>query len=179
MKTYDIAVIGAGPAGMTAAIYACRAGRSVALFEKNYPGGQMVSAHEIDNYPSAGKISGFDLAEKMFAQATEAGAEFIGEEVTALKEGSPLVLTTPQGEYRAHAAIIATGTVRSRLNIPGEERLSGRGVSWCATCPYCLLEWMCCFVDCLLCVCKATDNLLNALLNLCKCHWLLSIHELL
>lgn len=134
MKTYDIAVIGAGPAGMTAAIYACRAGRSVALFEKNYPGGQMVSAHEIDNYPAAGKISGFDLAEKMFAQAAEAGAEFIGEEVTALKEGSPLVLTTPQGEYRAHAAIIATGTVRSRLNIPGEERLSGRGVSWCATC---------------------------------------------
>ena len=134
MKTYDIAVIGAGPAGMTAAIYACRAGRSVALFEKNYPGGQMVSAHEIDNYPAAGKISGFDLAEKMFAQAAEAGAEFIGEEVTALKEGSPLVLTTPQGEYRAHAAIIATGTVRSRLNIPGEERLGGRGVSWCATC---------------------------------------------
>ena len=134
MKTYDIAVIGAGPAGMTAAIYARRAGKSVALFEKNYPGGQMVSAHEIENYPAEGKISGFDLAEKMFAQTTEAGADYIGEEVTALEPGSPLRLKTPQGEYLARAVIIATGTVRSRLNIPGEERLNGRGVSWCATC---------------------------------------------
>ena len=134
MKTYDIAVIGAGPAGMTAAIYARRAGKSVALFEKNYPGGQMVSAHEIENYPAEGNISGFDLAEKMFAQTTEAGADYIGEEVTALEPGSPLRLKTPQGEYLARAVIIATGTVRSRLNIPGEERLNGRGVSWCAAC---------------------------------------------
>lgn len=135
MKNYDIAIIGAGPAGMTAAIYACRAGKSAALFEKNYPGGQMVNAHIVDNYPAEGEISGFDLAQKMFKQTMAAGAEFINEEVTDI---SPLAdgvrIVTARGEYAAAAAVIATGTVRSRLNIPGEDRLDGRGVSWCATC---------------------------------------------
>lgn len=135
MKNYDIAIIGAGPAGMTAAIYACRAGKSAALFEKNYPGGQMVNAHIVDNYPAEGEISGFDLAQKMFEQTMAAGAEFINEEVTDI---SPLAdgvrIVTARGEYAAAAAVIATGTVRSRLNIPGEDRLDGRGVSWCATC---------------------------------------------
>ena len=135
MKNYDIAIIGAGPAGMTAAIYACRAGKSAALFEKNYPGGQMVNAHIVDNYPAEGEIGGFDLAQKMFEQTIAAGAEFINEEVTDI---SPLAdgvrIVTARGEYAAAAAVIATGTVRSRLNIPGEDRLDGRGVSWCATC---------------------------------------------
>ena len=135
MKNYDIAIIGAGPAGMTAAIYACRAGKSAALFEKNYPGGQMVNAHIVDNYPAEGEISGFDLAQKMFEQTMAAGAEFINEEVTDI---SPLAdgvrIVTARGEYAAAAAVMATGTVRSRLNIPGEDRLDGRGVSWCATC---------------------------------------------
>lgn len=134
MKVYDVAVIGAGPAGMTAAIYACRAGKSVALFEKNFPGGQMVNAHLIDNYPAESEIGGFDLAQKMFEQTTAAGAEFINEEVTEIKSGDAVELTTAAGVYSAKAAVIATGTVRSRLNVPGEDRLDGRGVSWCATC---------------------------------------------
>ena len=134
MKIYDIAVIGAGPAGMTAAIYACRAGKSVALFEKNFPGGQMVNAHIIDNYPAEDGISGFDLAQKMFEQVTAAGADFINEEVTAITSGGDVTLTTPTGSYRAKTAVLATGTERLRLGIPGEDRLDGRGVSWCATC---------------------------------------------
>lgn len=134
MKTYDVAIIGAGPAGMTAAIYACRAGKSTALFEKNFPGGQMVNAHIIDNYPAESEIGGFDLAQKMFEQVSAAGAEFINEEVTAVKSGEAVEITTARGVYTAKAAVIAAGTVRSRLNIPGEDRLDGRGVSWCATC---------------------------------------------
>lgn len=134
MKIYDVAVIGAGPAGMTAAIYACRAGKSVALFEKNFPGGQMVNAHIIDNYPAEDGISGFDLAQKMFEQVTAAGADFINEEVTAITSGGDITLTTPTGSYRAKTAVLATGTERLRLGIPGEDRLDGRGVSWCATC---------------------------------------------
>ena len=134
MKIYDVAVIGAGPAGMTAAIYACRAGKSVALFEKNFPGGQMVNAHIIDNYPAEDGISGFDLAQKMFEQVTAAGADFINEEVTAITSGGDVTLTTPTGSYRAKTAVLATGTERLRLGIPGEDRLDGRGVSWCATC---------------------------------------------
>ena len=134
MKIYDVAVIGAGPAGMTAAIYACRAGKSVALFEKNFPGGQMVNAHIIDNYPAEDGVSGFDLAQKMFEQVTAAGADFINEEVTAITSGGDVTLTTPSGSYRAKTAVLATGTERLRLGIPGEDRLDGRGVSWCATC---------------------------------------------
>ena len=134
MKVYDVAVIGAGPAGMTAAIYACRAGKSVALFEKNFPGGQMVNAHIIDNYPAEDGVSGFDLAQKMFEQVTAAGADFINEEVTAITSGGDVTLTTPSGSYRAKTAVLATGTERLRLGIPGEDRLDGRGVSWCATC---------------------------------------------
>ena len=134
MKIYDVAVIGAGPAGMTAAIYACRAGKSVALFEKNFPGGQMVNAHIIDNYPAEDGISGFDLAQKMFEQVTAAGADFINEEVTAITSRGDVTLTTPTGSYRAKTAVLATGTERLRLGIPGENRLDGRGVSWCATC---------------------------------------------
>lgn len=134
MKIYDVAVIGAGPAGMTAAIYACRAGKSVALFEKNFPGGQMVNAHIIDNYPAEDGISGFDLAQKMFEQVTAAGADFINEEVTAITSRGDVTLTTPSGSYRAKTAVLATGTERLRLGIPGEDRLDGRGVSWCATC---------------------------------------------
>lgn len=134
MKIYDVAVIGAGPAGMTAAIYACRAGKSVALFEKNFPGGQMVNAHIIDNYPAEDGISGFDLAQKMFEQVTAAGADFINEEVTAITSRGDVTLTTASGSYRAKTAVLATGTERLRLGIPGEDRLDGRGVSWCATC---------------------------------------------
>ena len=94
----------------------------------------MVNAHLIDNYPAESEIGGFDLAQKMFEQATAAGAEFINEEVTEIKSGDAVELTTAAGVYSAKAAVIATGTVRSRLNVPGEDRLDGRGVSWCATC---------------------------------------------
>ena len=80
----------------------------------------MVNAHLIDNYPAESEIGGFDLAQKMFEQTTAAGAEFINEEVTEIKSGDAVELTTAAGVYSAKAAVIATGTVRSRLNVPGE-----------------------------------------------------------
>ena len=94
----------------------------------------MVNAHIIDNYPAEDGISGFDLAQKMFEQVTAAGADFINEEVTAITSRGDVTLTTPSGSYRAKTAVLATGTERLRLGIPGEDRLDGRGVSWCATC---------------------------------------------
>lgn len=135
MKNYDIAIAGAGPAGLTAAIYAARAGKTVAVFEKYFPGGQILATTDIDNYPAFGHISGFDLAEKMSGQAREAGAEIISEEVIAIRGEAPdFTVISSGGEYGAKAVIIAIGTIRTKLSIPGEEEFTGRGVSWCATC---------------------------------------------
>lgn len=131
----DIAIVGAGTAGMTAAIYARRAGKEVLVLEAAAHGGQIVNTPDIENYPLAAHISGFDFAEKVFEQARGLGAEFLYEEVLELRalEGG-FALQTPKGAHFAGAVILAAGSRYRRLGLENEERLMGRGVSWCASC---------------------------------------------
>lgn len=136
MKIYDIAIIGSGPAGMTAALYAARAGLSVAIFERLMAGGQMGETGHIDNYPGFPEgVGGFDLALSMQQQEQRFGAENINEDVTAIDvHAAPKVITTDAGEYAARAIIMATGARSRKLGAPGEAELAGAGVSYCATC---------------------------------------------
>ncbi|NLN34645.1 MAG: thioredoxin-disulfide reductase [Candidatus Cloacimonetes bacterium] len=133
---YDVIIIGAGPAGLSAAIYSARGGLKTAIFEKALVGGQINVTDEVENYPGFEEpLSGFELTAKMHAQAERFGARFIEEEITAMgMEGLCKVIETDSGKYRAKSVIICTGAHPRRLNIPGEERLTGRGVSYCATC---------------------------------------------
>lgn len=135
-KIYDLAIIGAGPAGMTAAIYGARASLSVVMIERGAPGGQMVNTFEIENYTGFEKISGPDLSMKMFEHAQAAGAEYSYgnvESVTVAEDGTKII---DCGDHKVHAKtiIVATGTKHRLLNVPGESKLSGRGISWCAVC---------------------------------------------
>lgn len=130
----DIAIIGAGPAGLTAAIYALRAGHTATLFDKGLYGGQTAITSEVENYPGINKISGPDFATQMYQQAQSLGADFIFEEVHEILPGTPNTLMTAAGKHQAGAVILATGAQRRKLGCPGEERLAGRGVSYCATC---------------------------------------------
>lgn len=136
METYDIAIIGSGPAGMTAALYAARAGLSVAVFERMMAGGQMGETGRIDNYPGFPEgVGGFDLAVAMQQQEQRFGANNINEDVTAIDTVSnPKVITTAAREYFARAIIVATGASSRKLDVPGEQELVGAGVSYCATC---------------------------------------------
>jgi thioredoxin reductase (NADPH) len=136
MKSYDIAIIGSGPAGMTAALYAARSGLSTALFERAMPGGQMGETGHIENYPGFPEgVSGFDLTMAMRQQAERFGAVGIDEEVTALDvQGPSKMVYTASGSYTAAVVIVATGSRSRRLDIPGERALTGRGVSYCAVC---------------------------------------------
>ncbi len=133
---YDVIIIGAGPAGLSAAIYSARGGLKTAIFEKAMVGGQINVTDEVENYPGFEEpLSGFELTAKMHAQAERFGARFIEEEITAMgMEGLCKVIETDSGKYRTKSVIICTGAHPRRLNIPGEERLTGRGVSYCATC---------------------------------------------
>ena len=132
---FDLIIIGAGPAGLTSAIYACRAGLSVKVFEELTPGGQAAVTPEIENYPGMKKVSGSDFAISLFEQATELGAEIEFERVVKIEnaEGGKKVITDG-GEYFSKTVIIANGAKRRKLEIPGEDEFSGRGVSYCATC---------------------------------------------
>ena len=125
-KIYDLAIIGAGPAGMTAAIYAARASLSVVMIERGAPGGQMVNTFEIENYTGFEKISGPELSMKMFEHAQAAGAEYAYGNVENIDCGDHHI--------KAQTVIVATGTKHRLLNVPGESELSGRGISWCAVC---------------------------------------------
>ena len=131
----DLIITGAGPAGLTSAIYAKRAGLSVKVFEELTPGGQAAVTPEIENYPGMKKVSGSDFAISLFEQATELGAEIEFERVLKIEnveDGKKVI--TESGEYFSKAVIIANGAKRRLLEIPGEEEFSGRGVSYCATC---------------------------------------------
>ena len=132
----DLIIIGGGPAGLTAALYAGRAGLKCAIFEKLFFGGQMLKTSEIDNYPGSPEIRDvFAFADTMHRQAEAFGAFFHNEEVVAITtENNIKTVSTRSGDYRAKAVIIATGAVPKKLHIPGEEEFSGRGVSYCATC---------------------------------------------
>lgn len=133
---YDVIIIGAGPAGLSAAIYSARGGLKTAIFEKAIVGGQINVTDEVENYPGFEEsLSGFELTSKMRAQAERFGAEFFDEEIIAMGlEGLCKVIETTAGKYRAKSVVICTGAHPRRLNVPGEERLTGRGVSYCATC---------------------------------------------
>ena len=136
-RQYDIAIIGAGGAGLTAAIYAARARRRSIVFERLITGGQIATTELVENYPGFPQgINGFDFAQKLLEQAEKFGAEVAYEDVTAverLAEGGFRV-TTPEGAYRAHAVIATAGADYNKLGVPGEAELVGRGVSYCATC---------------------------------------------
>ena len=131
----DIAIIGAGPAGMTAAIYGKRAGLNVCVFEAELCGGQMIYTPEIENYPGTGKLSGAELSLNMRAQMLDLGAELVEDRVTAVREENGIYrISTFGGEYESRTIIIANGAKRRKLGVPGEEKYSGRGVSYCAVC---------------------------------------------
>lgn len=133
---YDTIIIGAGPAGLSAAIYAARSGMKTAVFEKALVGGQITVTQDVENYPGfENAIDGFELTEQMRKQAERFGAEFIDAEVTEIGiEGKCKIIGTHKNEYRAKSIIFCSGASPRRLNVPGEERLTGRGVSYCATC---------------------------------------------
>lgn len=133
---YDVMIIGGGPAGLSAAIYAARGGLKTGLFEKGIIGGQINVTDEVENYPGFPEpISGFELTDKMRQQAERFQAHIIDEEVTAIGlEGLCKIVETQENKYRAKALIVCTGAHPRLLNVPGEERFTGRGVSYCATC---------------------------------------------
>ena len=130
----DAIIIGAGTAGLTAAIYLRRAEKTVLVLEANSFGGQIVNTPSIENFPAAPHISGFDFAMKLYEQATELGAEIRFERVTGLIDGPVKTVVTPKHTYEGKTVILATGSVNRKLGLPGEDRLTGRGVSYCATC---------------------------------------------
>ena len=129
---YDIIIVGAGPAGLTAALYARRANKSVLVFEAKAYGGQIVNAHLVENYPGFKSISGYDLATNMYDQAVSLGAEVKFEMVKKITKDKEVI--TDNGTYKAKAIILATGAENRRLNLPEEVDYIGRGVSYCATC---------------------------------------------
>jgi len=132
---YDIIIIGAGPAGLTAAVYARRAGFSVLVLEGGAPGGQAAATPEIENWPGSKQISGLDFAMNLYEQARDLGAEIAFETATGLRDrGAVKVVETPGGGREGRCVILANGAKRRKLAVPGEERLAGRGVSYCATC---------------------------------------------
>lgn len=135
---YDLIIIGSGPAGLTAAIYAQRAKLSALVIEKEYMGGgQVVNTYEVENYPGIPEIGGFELGMKFQEHAEKLGAKFVNTEIRHIgleKNGEVKVLYTDAEEYRAHSVILAMGAHHRMLQVPGEQELAGMGVSYCATC---------------------------------------------
>ena len=134
-KVYDVVIIGAGPSGMTAAVYTSRANLKTVMIERGIPGGQMANTEEIENYPGYESILGPELANKMLDHAKKFGTEYAyGDVKEIVEDGHFKVVKTGNGDYRAKAVIIATGAKPRLLGVPGEKELAGRGVSYCAVC---------------------------------------------
>ncbi len=132
---YDVAIIGAGPAGLTASIYATRANQKVIVFEALVAGGQIINTSYIENYPVAPHITGAEFGQILGQQATKLGAEIEFAKVRQVEKiDGGFRLLTEDGDFLAKTVIIATGTTPRKLNLPNEDRLIGRGVSNCATC---------------------------------------------
>jgi thioredoxin reductase (NADPH) len=135
-KKYDVIIIGGGPAGLSAGIYTARARLSSLLIEKGAIGGQIINAALVENYPGfTGGISGIDLTQAMHQQATKFGLETLAAEVIGIVvDGRQKTVRTAQGDFTATAVIIAGGSERQKLGVPGEAEYTGKGVSYCATC---------------------------------------------
>ena len=131
---YDIIIIGAGPAGLTAGIYALRANLKVLIIEKESIGGQISTSPLVENYPGYKSISGLELSNSMYEQYNALGGELEVDEVTKIKKDDDFTVTTEYDEYRAKSIIIATGAKHKHLNIDREEDFIGKGLSYCATC---------------------------------------------
>ena len=132
---YDVVIIGAGPAGMTAAVYTSRANLTTLMLERGIPGGQMANTEEIENYPGFEHILGPDLSTKMFEHAKKFGAEYAYGDVTEIIDGEEFkTIKAGSKEYKTRAIIVTTGAEYKKMGIPGENELGGRGVSYCAVC---------------------------------------------
>ncbi|MDR3274631.1 MAG: thioredoxin-disulfide reductase [Endomicrobium sp.] len=132
---YDVVVIGGGPAGLSAAIYASRAKLSILLIEKNSCGGHIIITDSLDNYPGFdGGINGFELAVKLETQAKKFGTKIVYDEVSGIETGNIKKVITVNSVYETKTIITAAGTHVREMNIPGESKFKGRGVSFCATC---------------------------------------------
>ena len=132
---YDIGIIGGGTAGMTAAIYGQRAGKKTIIIEGGTFGGQITSSPNVENYPGIASVSGSEFSMNLLDQAVKLGAETVTEQVTGIRdENGVKVICTPGKEYACRSVILATGVTHRHLGVPNEERLTGAGVSYCATC---------------------------------------------
>ena len=134
-KIYDVIIAGAGPAGMTAAVYASRANLDTLMIERGIPGGQMANTEDVENYPGYDHILGPDLSNKMFDHAKKFGAEYAYGDIKGVEDhGDYKLVKAGSKEYKTKTIIITTGAQFKKLGIPGEEELAGRGVSYCAVC---------------------------------------------
>jgi thioredoxin reductase (NADPH) len=135
MNKYDVIIVGGGPAGLTAGLYTSRAGLKTLLLERAIFGGQIVNAQNVENYPGfPDGISGFELASLMERQAMRYGLETATADVTGVKYGNKYSVLTDDNTFEAAAVIIAAGAEHRNLSVPGESKLVGRGISYCATC---------------------------------------------
>ena len=134
-KIYDVVIIGAGPAGMTAAVYTSRANLATLMIERGIPGGQMANTEEVENYPGFDTILGPELSTKMFDHAKKFGAEYAYGDVTEIIDGEEFkTIKSGTKEYKTRAIFITTGAEYKKMGVPGEKELGGRGVSYCAVC---------------------------------------------
>ena len=132
---YDIAIVGGGPAGMTAALYAARSGKSVILFEGEVLGGQILPTRKIENYPALPEVDGYTFADGLTKQITALGVNIVSAVVTNVKQAeNGFLLTTSKEEYSSSTVILATGLKHRKLGLAGEESFIGQGISFCATC---------------------------------------------
>ncbi|MCP8970619.1 thioredoxin-disulfide reductase [Ectobacillus ponti] len=134
-KIYDVVIIGAGPAGMTAALYTSRANMTTLMIERGIPGGQMANTEEVENYPGYDHILGPDLSNKMFEHAKKFGAEYAYGDVKEIVDGKEYkTIVAGKKQYKTRSIIIASGAEYKKVGVPGEKELGGRGVSYCAVC---------------------------------------------
>jgi thioredoxin reductase (NADPH) len=134
-RIYDVIIAGAGPAGMTAAVYTSRANLDTLMIERGIPGGQMANTEDVENYPGFESILGPDLSNKMFAHAKKFGAEYAYGDIKEVVDGKEYkTVKAGNKEYKARAVIVTTGAQYKELGVPGEKELGGRGVSYCAVC---------------------------------------------
>jgi thioredoxin reductase (NADPH) len=134
-KIYDVIIAGAGPGGMTAAVYTSRGGQSTLMIERGVPGGQMANTEEVENYPGYEHILGPELSTKMFDHAKKFGAEYAYGDIKEIIDGKEYkTVVAGSKQYKGRAVIISTGAEYKKLGVPGEKELGGRGVSYCAVC---------------------------------------------